>query len=56
MSTNHKTVFVAPDRNAEERAKQRTLVSELKKKKLDEPNSRHFIRGGTVVSVEIAAK
>ena len=55
-STNHKTVFVAPDRNAEERAKQRTLVSKLKKKKLDEPNNRHFIRGGTIVSVEIAEK
>ena len=41
-SANHKTVFLAPDRSAEDRAKQRTLVSELKRKKLDEPNKRHF--------------
>ena len=53
---NHKTVFVAPDRSAEDRAKQRTLVSELKRKKINEPNNRHFLRGGTVVSVETATK
>ena len=55
-SANHKTVFLAPDRSAEDRAKQRTLVSELKRKKHDEPNKRHFLRGGTVVSVETATK
>ena len=50
------TVFVAPDHCAEDRAKQRTLVSELKRKKIDEPNKIHFLRGGTVASVETAPK
>ena len=55
-STIHKSVFVLPDRGAEDRVKQRTLVSELKRKKIDEPNKGHFLRGGTVVSVETATK
>ena len=51
--TNNKTVFVAPDRSTEDRAKQRTFVSELKREKIDEPNKRHFVRGGTVVTVSV---
>ena len=48
----YKTVFLSPDRSYEQRAKHRTLVADLKNRKTAEPNKRHFIRNGTVNSVE----
>ena len=44
-------VFIRPDRSPEQRVAQRKLVSELKSKLKDEPNQRHYIRGGKVFSV-----
>lgn len=46
----YKRVFLAPDRTAEERAKQRELVQQLKKKAEEEPEKRHFIKNGTILS------
>ena len=44
----YKAVFISPDRSPEQRDKQRLLVQELKKRTLDEPGKRHFIKGGSV--------
>ena len=52
-SGKHKTVFVAPDRGPEERALQKTLVLELKRKRKEDPDRRHFLKGGTVHSVAV---
>ena len=56
--TNHKTLYLAPDCSAEDPAKQRTIFSEFKRRKIDEPNLKNLLtlRGGTVVSVETATK
>ena len=48
----HKRVFIAPDRTIEERAQQKELVQQLKKKAEEEPQKKHFIRGGHVLSVD----
>ncbi len=53
-SKTHKSVFVAPDRCAEERALQKSLVMDLKKKRQEEKDKRHFIKGGTIQSVSIS--
>ena len=45
-------VFISPDRTAEQRAEQKKLVQERKKKATDEPNKRHFIKEGKVCSVD----
>ena len=52
LSAKYNTVFLSPDRTAEQRAQQRELVQELKKKTDAEPLKRHFIKGGQIVSVE----
>ena len=51
-SVDFSSVFVRPDRSEEERSQNRLLVQELIKKRRDEPGKRHFIRGGTLHSVE----
>jgi hypothetical protein len=51
-SEDFSSVFVRPDRSEEERSQNRLLVQELIKKRRDEPGKRHFIRGGTLHSVE----
>ena len=47
-----KSVFISPDRTPEQRAAQRELVTEVKRRRVAEPHKRHFIRGGTVASVD----
>jgi hypothetical protein len=51
-SENFSLVFVRPDRSEEERAQNRLLVQELHKKRTDESGKRHYIKGGTIHSVE----
>ena len=48
----YKTIFISPDRTPEERISRKTLVGELKKKRLDDPNNHYFIRKGEIVSVK----
>ena len=52
----YKTVFLSPDRSFDMRAQHRTLVADLRTKKAAEPEKRHFIRNGTVNSVEKTAR
>lgn len=49
----HKRVFLAPDRTVEERAQQKQLVQQLKRKAAEEPQKRHFIKSGEILSVDI---
>ena len=49
-SEQYKNVFIAPDRTVEEHRLRRELVESLKKKRQDEPNQRHFIKGNEIVS------
>ena len=56
QSDKFKSVFICPDRSLEQRVKHRKLVLELKSKTKEEPSKRHFIRGGTICSVELAVK
>ncbi len=51
-----KSVFIAPDRSPDDRAKQNQLVQQLKKMKDSEPEKRHFIRGGKVCTVDKSVK
>ena len=53
-SERFKDVFISPDRTVKERQQQRELVTELKKRKTDEPNKRHFIKSGQVISSDKA--
>ena len=50
-SESFKDVFVCPDRTIDERKARKEVVSELKKKLVDDPTKRHYIRGGKVVTV-----
>ena len=49
-SEKHRTVFLSPDRTAEEREKHRELVAEIKRRTAEEPQKKHFIKAGVVVS------
>ena len=51
-SGQYSKVFISPDRSADQRAQQKELIIELKKRALEEPNKRHFIRGGEVHTVD----
>ena len=48
----YKAVFISPDRSLSERAQQRQLVAEVKKMNSDEPNRKHFLKGGKICSVD----
>jgi len=48
----YKSVYISPNRTLEERISRRTLVNELKKKRIDDPGSRYFIRKGEIVKAE----
>ena len=52
LSESHKSIFLSPDCSVEERAKQKELVAALKKKKLEEPNKKHFLKHGKICSEE----
>ena len=54
QSEKFSSVFVRPDRSEEERVQNRLLVQELIKKRSNESGKRHFIKGGTIHSVDIA--
>ena len=45
-------VFICPDLSKEQRIERRDLVAEQKRLTAEQPNKRHFIRGGRVESVE----
>lgn len=53
QTANYKTVFLAPDRTLDERAKHRELVLQLKEKIVSDPNRKHFLKGGEVISVKL---
>ena len=48
----YKTVYISPNRTNEERLSRRTLVNELKKKRLEDQSSHYFIRKGEIVKAE----
>ena len=47
----YKAVFVCPDRSPEERANQRELVKSLKIKLVEEPDKKHSIKNGQIISI-----
>ena len=49
-TAEYQAVFISPDLTPEERAKQRELILELKKRYAETPDMRHYIRGGKVLS------
>ena len=49
-SESSSSVFICPDRSPDERVAQRKLVLELKKKSSEQPDRRHYIKGGKVCS------
>ena len=52
----HKFVFVCPDRSPDQRAEHRQLVRDLKEKRSEDSNKRHFIKSGQICSVDKAEK
>ena len=44
-------VFLNPDRTPSQREERRVLVTELKRRRAEEPGKRHFIRGANVETV-----
>ena len=50
--SDFKSVYISPDRSAEERVARRRLVSELKEKIVSEPELYHFIQNGKLQSSE----
>ena len=46
-----KSVFLSPDRSLEQRTQHRELVKDLKKKIVEEPGMRHYIKNSTIVSI-----
>ena len=56
QSDSYKTVFLSPDRTVEERIKHRELVLQLKEKTVSEPNRRHYIKEGAIVSVNVTGR
>jgi hypothetical protein len=51
-SDKFKTVFLSPDRTAEQRAEHRELVQQLKDKVNEEPLRYHYIKGGQLYSTD----
>ena len=51
QSNIFKSVYISPDRTKEERLVRRTLVNELREKRMDKPDSVFVIRKGKVLSV-----
>ena len=47
-----KTVYVSPDRTLEERKEYKELLTELKRKRTEQSQRKHFIRNGIVCSEE----
>ena len=53
-SAKYRSVYISPDRTPEQRLQHKKLVVEMKAKFKDLPGQRHYIRGGTVCSIDIA--
>ena len=51
-TSQYDSVYLTPDRTAEQRAEHRQLVEQLKKKGEDEPGRHHYIKGGQIFSTE----
>ena len=51
-SSRFKSVFVRPDRTLEERASHKLLIEELKRRREADPEKKHYIKGGSVLTVE----
>ena len=47
-----KTVYISPNRTPEERISRQKLVTELKKKRSDNPTAHYFIRKGEIVKAD----
>ena len=47
---NYRYVYIAPDRSLEQQAEHKKLVVEIKKRLVEQPEKRHFIRGNAVIS------
>ena len=45
-------VYVSPDSTVEERIHHRELVQQLERKVAKEPQKKHFIKGGRLLSVD----
>ena len=50
-SDSFKDVFIRPDRSVEQRLQQRELVQQMKVLRESDPDKRHYIKGGHVISV-----
>ena len=46
------SVFVCPDRSIEQRAKQKLLVTDLKRLVKEQIDKKHFIKNGEIMSVD----
>ena len=47
-----KTVYISPNRTLDERISRQKLVDKLKKRRLDDPSGRYFIRKGEIVKAD----
>jgi len=52
-TSQYDSVYLTPDRTAEQREEHRQLVEQLKKKGEDEPARHHYIKGGQIFSTEL---
>ena len=52
MHETYSKVFICPDLSQEQRKERRQLVEEQRRLTVEQPNKRHFIRGGRVESVD----
>ena len=46
-------VYISPDRTADQRAANKKLIDELKRRRAAEPDRRHYIHKNTVLSCDI---
>ena len=52
--SGYTTVYICPDRTADQRKENKKLVEELKKRRVAEPDKKHYIRKNTVHSCDIS--
>ena len=50
-SDKFERVFIRPDRTLEERSAHKLLVEELKKKRESDPDQKHYIKSGEIVTI-----
>ena len=48
----YKSVFLSPDRSPDERTQHRQLILDLKQKVAQQPDKKHFIRQGQIITTE----